>query len=88
MELLVILKLIYLKTLTIYLVRVFYFYTMIDFIIVGNGLAGISFAEIAIQNNKSIMALSQKEKIKFGQLIKIKKRLLSNVKTNITTMTL
>ncbi|MFC4738988.1 NAD(P)/FAD-dependent oxidoreductase [Flavobacterium ponti] len=28
---------------------------MIDFIIVGNGLAGICFAEIAIQNNKTIM---------------------------------
>ena len=28
---------------------------MIDFIIVGNGLAGISFAEIALQNNKSIL---------------------------------
>ena len=28
---------------------------MIDFIIVGNGLAGICFAEIALQNNKSIM---------------------------------
>ena len=27
---------------------------MIDFIIVGNGLAGISFAEIALQNNKSV----------------------------------
>ena len=27
---------------------------MIDFLIVGNGLAGISFAEIALQNNKSI----------------------------------
>ncbi|WP_339888373.1 FAD-dependent oxidoreductase [uncultured Flavobacterium sp.] len=27
---------------------------MIDFIIVGNGLAGICFAEIAIQNNKSV----------------------------------
>jgi glycine oxidase len=27
---------------------------MIDYIIVGNGLAGISFAEIALQNNKSI----------------------------------
>lgn len=27
---------------------------MIDFLIVGNGLAGISFAEIAIQNNKSV----------------------------------
>ncbi len=28
---------------------------MIDYIIVGNGLAGISFAELAIQNNKSIL---------------------------------
>ena len=28
---------------------------MIDFIIIGNGLAGICFAEIAIQNNKSIV---------------------------------
>jgi glycine/D-amino acid oxidase-like deaminating enzyme len=28
---------------------------MIDYIIVGNGLAGISFAEIALQNNKSIL---------------------------------
>ena len=28
---------------------------MIDFIIIGNGLAGICFAEIAIQNNKSIL---------------------------------
>jgi glycine oxidase len=36
------------------LVRVFYFYTMIDYLIVGNGLAGISFAEIALQNNKTI----------------------------------
>ena len=27
---------------------------MIDYIIVGNGLAGISFAEIALQNNKSL----------------------------------
>lgn len=27
---------------------------MIDFLIVGNGLAGISFAEIALQNNKSV----------------------------------
>jgi UDP-galactopyranose mutase len=27
---------------------------MIDYIIVGNGLAGISIAEIALQNNKSI----------------------------------
>lgn len=36
------------------MIRVFYFYTMIDFIIVGNGLAGICFAEIALQNNKTI----------------------------------
>ncbi len=36
------------------MVRVFYFYSMIDYIIVGNGLAGISFAEIAIQHGKSI----------------------------------
>jgi glycine oxidase len=36
------------------LVRVFYFYTMIDYIIVGNGLAGISFAEIALHQGKSI----------------------------------
>lgn len=28
---------------------------MIDFIVIGNGLAGISFAEIAIQNDKSIL---------------------------------
>ena len=27
---------------------------MIDYLIVGNGLAGISFAEIALQNNKTI----------------------------------
>lgn len=36
------------------MVRVFYFYTMIDYIIVGNGLAGISFAEIALHHGKSI----------------------------------
>ena len=28
---------------------------------------------LKVENNKSIMALSQKEKIKFGQLIKIRK---------------
>ena len=28
---------------------------MIDYVIVGNGLAGISFSEIALQNNKSIL---------------------------------
>lgn len=33
---------------------VFYFCTMLDFIIVGSGLAGLSFAEIALQNNCSI----------------------------------
>ncbi len=36
------------------MVRVFYFYTMIDYIIVGSGLAGISFAEIALHHGKSI----------------------------------
>ncbi|MES2575871.1 MAG: FAD-dependent oxidoreductase [Bacteroidota bacterium] len=30
---------------------------MIDYLIVGSGLAGISFAEIALQNNKSILVL-------------------------------
>lgn len=35
-------------------VRVFYFYTMTDYLIIGSGLAGIAFAEIALQNNKSI----------------------------------
>lgn len=37
------------------MVRVFYFYAMVDYLIVGSGLAGICFAEIALQNNKSIM---------------------------------
>lgn len=35
-------------------VRVFYFCTMKDYLIIGSGLAGIAFAELAIQNNKTI----------------------------------
>ncbi len=31
---------------------------MIDYLIIGSGLAGISFAEIALQNNKSILVLA------------------------------
>lgn len=34
---------------------VFYFCTMIDYLIVGSGLAGIAFAETALQNSKSIL---------------------------------
>lgn len=34
---------------------VFYFCTMIDYIIVGSGLAGIAFAETALRNNKRIL---------------------------------
>jgi flavin-dependent dehydrogenase len=30
---------------------------MIDYLIIGSGLAGISFSEIALQNNKSILVL-------------------------------
>ena len=37
------------------MVRVFYIYNMIDFLIVGSGIAGICFAEIALQNNKSFI---------------------------------
>ncbi|MNK01387.1 Glycine oxidase [compost metagenome] len=40
------------------MVRVFYFYTMKDFIIVGAGLAGISFAETAFLNNKSFVVIN------------------------------
>ena len=40
------------------MVRVFYFYAMKDFIIVGAGLAGISFAETALLNNKSFVVIS------------------------------
>jgi len=36
-------------------VGVFYFCTMTDYIIVGSGLAGIAFAETALQNGKSIL---------------------------------
>ena len=32
-------------------------FKMIDYLIVGSGLAGISFSEIALQNNKSILVL-------------------------------
>jgi glycine oxidase len=35
-------------------VRVFYFCSMKDYLIVGSGLAGIAFAELALQNNKTI----------------------------------
>ncbi len=34
--------------------RVFYFYKMLDYIVVGAGLAGIAFAEEALSNHKSI----------------------------------
>lgn len=40
------------------MVRVFYFYTMKDFIIVGAGLAGISFAETAFLNNKTFTVIN------------------------------
>jgi len=38
-------------------VRVFYFCTMIDYLIVGSGIAGICFAETAIQNGKSFLVV-------------------------------
>ena len=34
------------------MIRVFYFYIMIDFLIVGNALAGVCFAEVALQKQK------------------------------------
>jgi glycine oxidase len=37
------------------LIGVFYFCTMIDYLIVGSGLAGIAFAECALQHGKSIL---------------------------------
>jgi len=37
------------------LAGVFYFYTMIDYIIIGCGLAGIAFAETALNNGKTIL---------------------------------
>ncbi|QOG02354.1 FAD-binding oxidoreductase [Flavobacterium sp. MDT1-60] len=36
---------------------------MLDYIIVGSGLAGISFAEIALKNNKSILMIDDKSQI-------------------------
>ncbi|MET0945441.1 MAG: FAD-binding oxidoreductase [Flavobacterium sp.] len=36
---------------------------MLDYIIVGSGLAGISFAEIALKNNKSILVVDDKSQI-------------------------
>lgn len=35
--------------------RVFYFCTMLDYIIVGSGIAGISFSELCLQYNKSFL---------------------------------
>lgn len=35
--------------------RVFYFCTMLDYIIVGSGIAGISFAELCLQHQKSFL---------------------------------
>lgn len=40
------------------MMRVFYFNKMIDYIIVGSGLAGISFAEILLQNNKTFVVFN------------------------------
>lgn len=37
------------------MVRVIYFYNMINYLIVGSGIAGICFAETALQNNKTIL---------------------------------
>ena len=31
---------------------------MLDYIVVGSGLAGIAFSEIALQNNKSILVIN------------------------------
>jgi glycine oxidase len=36
---------------------------MLDYIIVGSGLAGISFAEIALKNNKSILVVDDKSQV-------------------------
>lgn len=36
---------------------------MIDYLIIGSGLAGISFAEIALKNNKSILAVDDKSQV-------------------------
>lgn len=37
------------------MVRVFYFCAMLDYIIVGSGIAGVSFAELLLQNDKSFV---------------------------------
>jgi glycine oxidase len=43
------------------MVRVFLFsIIMIDYLIVGSGLAGISFAEIALSNNKTVLVIDNK----------------------------
>lgn len=45
------------------MVRVFILsihYTMLDYLIVGSGLAGISFAEVALKNNKTILLIDDK----------------------------
>jgi glycine oxidase len=39
-------------------VRVFYFYSMIDYLIVGAGIAGVCFAETAFLNKKSFIVIS------------------------------
>lgn len=57
MELLIVYIQFTIKTLTI-TVRVFYFCTMLDYIIVGGGIAGLCFAEILMQNNKSFIVIS------------------------------
>ena len=38
---------------------------MIDYLIVGSGLAGISFAETAMQNQKSILIIDNQSQINF-----------------------
>lgn len=51
------------ETLTTFVARVFLFirtYTMLDYLIVGSGLAGISFAEVALKNNKTILVVDDK----------------------------
>lgn len=57
MELLIVYNQITIKTLTV-TVRVFYFCTMLDYIIVGGGIAGLCFAEVLLQNNKSFLVFS------------------------------
>lgn len=43
------------------MVGVFYFYTMNDYLIVGSGLAGIAFAETALQCQKQIVVVDSKQ---------------------------